>query len=143
MTSVNGELTRAAADPRPGEEAPAAAEWQILNRLEKAAIGARRADGVTTVRRGEPAGCLLFGPYWQLPTGAYRLDFRCRAGKPRFASQPVLGVEVIALNRVQLAWRDLTVVELAAESISLHFSIPPALGLGTGDEARLEFRFVH
>src|SRR5215467_1708713 len=102
MTSVNGDLTLGAPDARRREEAPAAAEWQMLSRLEKTAIGARLADGTIRVRRKEQAGCLLFGPYWQLPAGTYRLHFRCRAGKPRFAGQPALGVEVIALNRVQL-----------------------------------------
>jgi hypothetical protein len=58
-------------------------------------------------------------------------------------SEPVLGVEVIAMNRVQLAWRDLTAAELQGESGSLDFTVPPILGLGAGDEARLEFRFFH
>ncbi len=118
-------------------------QWHVLGRLEKTAIGARGAGGVTSVRRREPAGCLLFGPYWQLRAGSYRLSFRCRPGKPRLPSEPVLGVEVIAMNRVQLAWRDLTAAELHGETGSLDFTVPPALGLGAGDEARLEFRFFH
>ena len=118
-------------------------QWHVLGRLEKTAIGTRGAGGVTSVRRREPAGCLLFGPYWQLRAGSYRLSFRCRPGKPRLPSEPVLGVEVIAMNRVQLAWRDLTAAELQGETGSLDFTVPPALGLGAGDEARLEFRFFH
>src|SRR5437588_1332067 len=113
----------------------------VLARLEKTAIGSRGAAGVTSGRRREPAGCLLFGPYWQLRAGPYRLSFRCRPGKPRLPSEPVLGVEVIAMNRVQLAWVDLTAAELQGESGSLDFTVPPILGLGAGDEARLEFRF--
>jgi hypothetical protein len=115
----------------------------VLCRLEKTAIGVRQSDGVTTVRRREPAGCLLYGPYWQLPAGTYRLNFRCRSGRPRMPSEPVLGVEVIAMNRIQLAWRDLTSGELSGESGSLEFLVPSLLGLGAGDEARLEFRFFH
>ena len=99
--------------------------WHVLARLEKTAIGTRSAGGVTSVRRREPAGCLLFGPYWQLRAGPYRLRFRCRPGKPRLPSQPVLGVEVIAMNRVQLAWRDLTAAELQDEKGSLDFAVPP------------------
>src|ERR1700761_2317628 len=87
-------------------------QWQVLERLEKTAIGTRGSGGVTSVRRREPAGCLLFGPYWQLRAGSYRLSFCCRPGKPRLPGEPVLGVEVIAMNRVQLAWRDLTAAEL-------------------------------
>ena len=117
--------------------------WPVLAHLEKTAIGSRGAAGVTSARRREPAGCLLFGPYWQLRAGPYRLSFRCRPGKPRLPSEPVLGVEVIAMNRVQLAWRDLTAAELQGESGSLDFTVPPILGLGAGDEARLEFRFFH
>ena len=141
MTFADGGVVPdTAGEPRSGQ---IATEWQVLNRLERAAIGRREAGGVTRVRRREPAGCLLYGPYWQLPAGAYRLSFRCRCGKPRFPSEPVLGVEVIALNRVQLAWCDLTAAELADERGSIDFSIPPALGLGAGDEARIEFRFSH
>ena len=117
--------------------------WHVLGRLEKTTIGTRGAGGVTSVRRREPAGCLLFGPYWQLRAGSYRLSFRCRSEKPRLPSEPVLGVEVIAMNRVQLAWRDLTAAELKDEMASLDFTVPPVLGLGAGDEARLEFRFFH
>ena len=117
--------------------------WHMLGRLEKTAIGTRGARGVTSVRRREPAGCLLFGPYWQLRAGSYRLSFRCRPGRPRLPSEPVLGVEVIAMNRVQLAWVDLTAAELKDETASLDFTVPPVLGLGAGDEARLEFRCFH
>ena len=66
-----------------GEEAKASREWRVLDRLEKTALGKRGPDWVVTVRRREPAGCLLYGPYWQLPSGAYRLIFCCRSGKPR------------------------------------------------------------
>ncbi len=115
----------------------------MLGRLEKTTIGVRGVGGVTSVRRREPAGCLLFGPYWQLSAGFYRLSFRCRPGKPRLPSEPVLGVEVIAMNRVQLAWLDLTAAELHDGTGSLDFAVPSILGLGAGDEARLEFRFFH
>jgi hypothetical protein len=117
--------------------------WHVLGRLEKTAIGTQGADGITTVRRRDPAGCLLYGPYWQMRAGRYRLSFDCRPGKPRLPDEPVLGVEVIAMNRVQVAWRDLTAFELQAETGSLEFTVPPELGLGAGDEARLEFRFFH
>src|SRR5689334_25374282 len=115
-------MLSAVADPPVGasvsvEAAPR--KWRVLDRLEKTAIGVRHAGGVTNVRRKEPAGCLLFGPYWQLPSGFYRLRFRCQSGKPRLPSEPVLGVEVIAMNRVQLAWRDLTAAELHGEMASL------------------------
>jgi hypothetical protein len=143
MVSVSAEAVVGAIGRERIDEGSAASEWRVLPRLEKTAIGARAGGGVTTVRRSEPAGCLLYGPYWQLPSGTYQLNFRCRSGRPRMPSQPVLGLEVIALNRIQLAWRDLTADELGAEEASLEFVIPAVLGLGAGDEARLEFRFYH
>jgi Polysaccharide biosynthesis enzyme WcbI len=139
MSSVVAEATGGAI----ASEKEPLREWHVLGRLEKTAIGTRGAGGVTSVRRREPAGCLLFGPYWQLRAGSYRLSFRCRPGKPRLPSEPVLGVEVIAMNRVQLAWLDLTAAELHDETGSLDFAVPPILGLGAGDEARLEFRLFH
>ena len=143
MVSVSADVMLGAIDPGQPSEERAGHEWRVLPRLEKTRIGRRRLDGVVAVRRRELAGCLLYGPYWQLPAGAYRLNFRCRSGKPRLPSQPVLGVEVIAMNRVQLAWLDLTAEELRAETGSVQFAIPPQLGLGAGDEARLEFRLFH
>jgi hypothetical protein len=139
MSSVVAEATAGAI----ASEDAAPAQWHVLGRLEKTAIGIRGADGITSVRRREPAGCLLYGPYWQLRAGSYRLSFRCRPGRPRLSGEPVLGIEVIAMNRVQLAWRDLTAAELQGETASLDFTVPPILGLGAGDEARLEFRFFH
>jgi Polysaccharide biosynthesis enzyme WcbI len=143
MLSLDADPVVGALDPERVNDGRAVPAWRVLGRLEKTAIGARGGHGVTTVRRREPAGCLLYGPYWQLRAGTYRLNFRCRSGGPRISGQPVLGVEVIAMNRVQLAWLDLTAEELRAEVGSLEFSVPAPLGLGAGDEARLEFRFFH
>jgi hypothetical protein len=143
MSSVGAEPVIGAVDIERRQERRTARQWRVLDRLEKTAIGKRGAEGAATVRRREAAGCLLYGPYWQLPAGAYRLNFCCRSGKPRMPRQAVLGVEVIAMNRVQLAWLDLIAEELRTETGSLDFSVPAELGLGAGDEARLEFRFFH
>jgi len=127
-----------------GTSAPgAAAHWRLLGRLENTAIGTRGADGTIAVRRSRLAGCILYGPHWQLPGGSYRLTFRCQAGAPRLASQPVLGVEVIVLNRLQQAWKDFTAGELGSGPASVEFEVPPELGLEAANEARFEFRFFH
>src|SRR6516225_2576438 len=141
--SVGADATGDAISCARGDEAKASREWRVLDRLEKTALGKRGPDRVVTVRRREPAGCLLYGPYWQLPSGAYRLIFCCRSGKPRMPREPVLGVEVIAMNRVQLAWLDFSANELQAETNLVEFSVPSEFGVGAGDEARLEFRFFH
>jgi len=73
MLSVSADPSVGAIDPERADEGRTAPVWHVLGRLEKTAIGARAAEGVTTVGRREPAGCLLYGPYWQLPAGAYRL----------------------------------------------------------------------
>jgi hypothetical protein len=147
MVSMTADLVgAAAAQPStaaaPGEP-PAQGHWSLLTRLENTAIGVRQADGTTRVRRGEPAGCVLYGPYLHLPPGRYRLSFRCDVGKARMAAQPVLGVEVIVLSRFQLAWRDLTAAELRSGGASLTFEVPPEHSIDSEDAGRFEFRFFH
>ena len=142
------------------EAAPAAREWRLLGRLSKGRIGARKADCVT-VRHSDPAGPFLYGgrPRLRLPRGRYRLSFYCRAGQPRMASQPVLGVEVIARNRslripaLNLkrteaagglrARCEFTSEALAAEWASLDFDVPPELSCESRDDVGFEFRFLH
>jgi hypothetical protein len=143
MSSAAADLLAGASDPEAEAERARAPAQRVLARLEKTAIGRRRADGVTTVRRWERRGFFLYGPYWRLLAGHYRLEFHCRCGTPRFPSEPVLGVEVIAFNRVQRAWLDLTAAELDNHAGVLNFSVPPVLGLAAEYEARFEFRFFH
>lgn len=134
-------------DSVPGRSAPGdgppVRQWPVLRRLEKGRIGTRGADGSASVRRRERADTLLFGPFWRLPCGQYRLSFRCRAERPRMRSQPVLGVEIIVLNRDQQAWRDFTAAELAAGESQLDFDVPQELSLEAGEQACFEFRFLH
>lgn len=127
----------AAEDGEPG------LHWRLIGRLESAAIGQRTADGGISVRRSDPAGCALYGPYLHLPAGFYRLSFECRSGAPRRAAQPVLGVEVIVLARFQRAWRDFTAGELASGTGSLVFEVPREHAIESGNEGRFEFRFFH
>lgn len=131
------------AEQPPGERDGAARRWQLLPRLERSAIVTRRADGAATVARGAPAGCFLYGPYWHLQTGTYRLHVAARATAPHHAAQPALGIEILVLSRFQLAWRDFTAAELAAGSGSVTFTVPPELSADGGNEGRFEFRFFH
>src|SRR4029078_13150758 len=125
----------------PGE--PAQARWPLLSRLESTAIGRRLPDGGTRVRRSEPGGCMLYGPHLHLPEGSYRLSFRCQAGSPRMAGQPVLGVEIIVLSRFQRGWRDFTSAELQAGGGSVIFAVPSGHSIASADAGRFEFRFFH
>ncbi|MGD9616076.1 MAG: WcbI family polysaccharide biosynthesis putative acetyltransferase [Alphaproteobacteria bacterium] len=116
---------------------------EILLRLEKGAIGTRRPDGTVAIRRSEPAGCLLYGPYLHLPQGRYRLRFRAGCFRPRMTAHPVLGVEIIVLSRFQQQWKDFTAADLAGGSGALDFEVPPEHSLEGGNEGRYEFRFFH
>jgi hypothetical protein len=118
-------------------------KWEVLPRLEKGHIGRRHEDGTISVDRSEPPDLLLYGPYWRLVSGRYRLELRCRVRRPRWHSQPVLGVEVIVQNRVQQTWRDFTADELASGEGAIDFDVPPELGADAGGEARFEFRLYH
>src|SRR5712671_5375864 len=147
MVSMTADLVVAAVAQAGSAGAPGEAgarrHWSLLARLENTAIGVRRADGSTRVRRGEPAGCILYGPYLHLPPGTYRLSFRCDSGRARMAAQPVLGVEVIVLSRFQQAWRDFTAAELQGDGASLIFEVPPEHSIDSEDAGRFEFRFLH
>lgn len=126
-----------------GVPVPAPRHWDVLARLEKGATGTRQPDGSIRVRRSDPAGCVLYGPYWQLPAGRYCLSFECRIASARFNAQPILGVEVILLNRVQQAWRDFSSEELAFGSGTVLFDVPDEVSREARNEGRFEFRFFH
>jgi len=117
--------------------------WSLLDQLENTGIGTRLPDGSTRVRRREPGGCILYGPYLHLPAGFYRLTFQCKAGMPRMKAQPVLGVEAIVLSRFQQGWADFTAGDVAGGSGSLVFEVPPEHSLEGDNEGRFEFRFFH
>ncbi len=143
------DIAREAASPPMTRPAPPQdgsgpqSRWRLLERLESATIGVRSPDGSMTVRRGEPAGCVLYGPYLHLPEGRYRLSFHCLNGAPRLTAQPVLGVEIIVLSRFQVAWRDFTAAELAGGVGSVDFAVSPEHSLEGENEGRFEFRFFH
>jgi len=146
MVSLTADLVGdAGAGPEQGTLASGNREghWSLLNQLENTGIGARLSDGSTQVRRREPGGCILYGPYLHLPAGAYRLSFRCRIGGARMTAQPVLGVETIVLSRFQLAWADFTAGDLEDGGGSLVFEVPPEHSLEGDNEGRFEFRFFH
>jgi hypothetical protein len=128
--------------PPPCGAAPQS-HWRLIERLESATIGTRSEDGSIAVRRGEPAGCFLYGPYLHLPQGHYRLTFRCRSGTPRLTTQPVIAVEIIVLSRFQVEWRDFTAAELADGMGSVDFAVSPEHSLESENEGRFEFRFFH
>ncbi len=103
----------------------------------------RRPDGSVWVISPLPARVFLYGPFLRLPRGSYRLNFRCRLRFPVQGAHPVLGLEVIAQNRIQRAWRDFNAAELQAGDLSVTFEVPDALSIEGGVDAPFEFRFSH
>lgn len=126
------------------EGAAAAAEAQpLLALMERGEIATRRADGSFAVERDAPGGNLLYGPFWRLAQGSYRLVIRCQAGAPKVAAAVTLGIEIIAETRVQLAWRDFTAAEMSVSPIEIDFTVPPELSDDAGSGAIFEFRLSH
>jgi len=121
-------------------DAPTVAGRAVLPALIKTNIGTRRADGTVVVSRRERPNLFLYGPYWQLAQGRYRLEFSCTA--PRDTQEIFLGVEVLAQNRTFLAIRDYCVAELPDGRGSIVFEVPAALAVESGSGAFFEFRFL-
>jgi len=118
-------------------------ERNLLTAMDVREPAFRRADGSVSVLLPIPAQIFLYGPFLRLPMGRYRLTFRCRAWAPLQGEHPVMGLEIIAQNRVLRAWRDYTVAELGAGEQSVVFDVPPELGTASGVDAPFEFRFTH
>lgn len=141
MASLTAEPIQLQPGPPPDRATPTS--WALLDRLEHTTLGTRDPDGTTRVRRKEPAGCILYGPYYHFETGRYRLTIAASTGSPVLVGQPVLGIEIIVLSRLQRAWRDFTAAELASGAGTLVFDVPPELAADGGNEARFEFRVFH
>ncbi|KRE15798.1 hypothetical protein ASE63_16350 [Bosea sp. Root381] len=116
---------------------------QLLPLMEVREPALRRADGSVSVLFLIPAQAFVYGPFLRLPQGRYRLSFRCRVRLPLQGEHPVMGVEVIAQNRVLRAWRDYTAADLRRGEQSVTFDVPPELSIEGGADAPFEFRFTH
>lgn len=116
---------------------------QLLPLMEVREPALRRADGSVSVIFLVPAQAFVYGPFLRLPQGRYRLSFRCLVRLPLQGEHPVMGLEVIAQNRVLRAWRDYTVGDLRRGEQSVTFDVPRELGIEGGVDAPFEFRFTH
>lgn len=124
-------------------EAATPVNWQLLARMELHGNARRQRSGEVTLSRWAPPGIFLYGPHLRLVTGQYRLSFHCEASHTRSPSQPVLGVEVIAQNKVSCGWRDFTADELNGGATVIDFEVPSNIGAETGVDGPFEFRFSH
>ena len=129
------------AAPQGGSEPQS--RWRLLGRLESATIGMRSPDGSMAVRRGEPAGCFLYGPYLHLPQGRYRLTFR----------MPQRGAAHDARSRCSASRSSCSAGSSSNGAISprpssrrgrlARFRGIPEHSLESENEGRFEFRFFH
>src|SRR5690606_22388132 len=81
------------------------------------------------------------GPFIRLEPGRYSVQFEGDFSRCSNDDGVVLGLEVIAQNRMLRNWRDYTGQELAAGSGSIVFDVPEHLSAAGGVDAPFEFRF--
>ena len=114
---------------------------EALPLMFKGSIGRRDARGVR-VRAWEPCRALLYGPYWRLPAGHWRLRIVCRVSGRPDPDLAFLGVEVIADNRLLCIARDFTPRDCDNGELQLGFNVAPELS-ESGVKAMFEFRVLH
>lgn len=95
------------------------------------------------MRSWDRPGILLYGPYWKLPRGTYRLEAKCSAIHVRHGSTIFCGLEVLVQNRTFLAVADYALDDMTDGTATLVFSLPVELSSEGGNEATVEFRFLH
>lgn len=125
--------------------APAIAEYPARNLLPSMEVqmpGWRGPDGSISYSLLPPIRSMMFGPFLRLPAGLYCLELSVRPGNPWQAGQPILGLEIIAQNRVLQAWRDFTAEELSTGAQSIVFEVPHELSIESGADAPFEFRMT-
>ncbi len=161
----NADLRIAAVELNPlsggGDGGGAANRWRLLGRLNKSWLGRRDAAGSVKISRLEPPGRVLYGgwPYLRLPRGAYRLTVGARAARANGGA--VLGLEIWGQSRwlssrqalriarlpettgVQMASRDFTAAELAADRAAVEFVVPTEMSLEAGADAPFDIRLYH
>ncbi|GGF51749.1 hypothetical protein GCM10007301_08990 [Azorhizobium oxalatiphilum] len=117
-------------------------ERDILSTMEVRLPGRRKPDGTVAQDLVVPVRLFLYGPFLRLPAGRYALRFEGDFPAPLQKGHPLLGVEVIAQNRMLRAWRDFTHEELQTGDRTLLFEVPHALSMESGADAPFEFRFT-
>ncbi|AOO83420.1 WcbI family polysaccharide biosynthesis putative acetyltransferase [Bosea vaviloviae] len=125
------------------QERPSADAWRLLPSMEVHEPARRWADGSVSVLLLIPARTFLYGPFLRLAQGRYRISFRCGVRMPLQGDHPVLGLEVVAQNRILCAWRDFTAADLRSGEQSVTFDVPSDLSIEGGADAPFEFRYSH
>ena len=117
----------------------ASARRDALPFMHKGPLGRLGEDGRLVVGAGEGRGLLLYGPYWRLPSGVWRLRIHATAGRRRDGA--CLAVEVVADNRRLVVARDFSAADFDAGRLSLTFAVSEEQS-ETGHRAKFEFRLL-
>ncbi len=118
-----------------------AAPRDVLPFLHKGPIGRYGAARQILVGARERRGTLLYGPYWRLPAGRWRLKLDVSAAKRAHDLRCCLGVEVVADNRRLLVARDFSPRDCDAGEVWLTFAVS-ADQSEAGHRAKFEFRVI-
>ncbi len=122
--------------------AAASGERDLLPLMEVQPPGRRNRDGTVSYWLVPPLDHLMYGPFLRLAAGRYCLSFKAQVGLALPGDHPILGVEIVAQNRVLRAWRDFTAAELRSGTQQMLFEVPDAIGAGSESDAPFEFRFT-
>lgn len=117
-------------------------ERDLLPLMEVQPPGRRNSNGTVSCWLLPPLDHLMYGPFLRLEAGRYCLSFTAQVGLALPGDHPILGVEVVAQNRVLQAWRDFTAAELRKGTQQILFEVPDAISAGSESDAPFEFRFT-
>lgn len=116
--------------------------WDILPSMEVQFPGRRNRDGTISCLLMVPIRNPAFGPFLRLAQGRYRLDLVVEPGAQVFhRDHPVVGVEIIAQNRILKGCRDFTTDELRQGLQQIYFDVPSPMAIESGTDVPFEFRF--
>lgn len=114
----------------------------VLPSMEVQIPGRRNADGSVSCLLLPPFRSMMFGPFLRLKTGRYYLELEAIPGTPIQRGQPIVGVEIIAQNRILQAWGDFTPAELKERPQRIYFDVPSHMGIESSADVPFEFRFT-
>jgi len=105
--------------------------------MHKGPLGRLDAEGRLVARARERGSALLYGPYWRLAGGLWRLSIAVRT--PARGVAPCLAVEIVADNRNLAAAAEFSPADCAAGELELVFAVSEAQA---AHRARFEFRIL-
>jgi Polysaccharide biosynthesis enzyme WcbI len=115
----------------------------VLRALIVGKMGRRRSDGSIVIRRKEPRGQFLYGPFWRLAQGSYCLEVTCSLNHQSEINSAFMGIEIIAQNMNYVAVRDYCPNDAVNGRVSLFFHVPSHLSFDQDNDVMFSFRFLN